>query len=62
MLFPKVFSGKHMNSPLLKYVQTDYIKIETEHCETVNIDGEIKGNTSLEILMHSKKIRIINQL
>ncbi len=58
MLFPKVFSGKHMNSPLLKYVQTDYIKIETEHRETVNIDGEIKGNTSLEILMHSKKIRI----
>jgi diacylglycerol kinase family enzyme len=60
-LFPKVFSGKHMNSPLLQYVQTKHLKIETEKPETVNIDGEIKGNTSLEILMHPRKLKIISQ-
>ncbi|MFZ4798018.1 MAG: diacylglycerol/lipid kinase family protein [Bacteroidia bacterium] len=62
MLFPKVFSGKHMNSPLLKYVQTNHIKIETETPQTVNIDGEIKGNTSLEIIMHHQKLRVICEL
>lgn len=60
-LFPKVFSGRHLDSPLLQYVQTDYIKIETERPEMVNIDGEIKGNTSLEILMHPRKLKIISQ-
>ena len=60
-LFPKVFSGKHMDSPLLQYVQTSHLKIETEIPEIVNIDGEIKGNTSLEILMHPKKLKIISQ-
>jgi YegS/Rv2252/BmrU family lipid kinase len=60
-LFPKVFSGKHMDSPLLQYVQTSHLKIETETPEIVNIDGEIKGNTSLEILMHPKKLKIISQ-
>lgn len=60
-LFPKVFSGKHMDSPLLQYVQTSHLKIETEKSEIVNIDGEIKGNTSLEILMHPRKLKIISQ-
>ncbi len=60
-LFPKVFSGKHMDSPLLQYVQTSHLKIETEKPEIVNIDGEIKGNTSLEILMHPRKLKIISQ-
>lgn len=62
MLFPKVFSGKHMSSKLLKYVQTNHIKIETENPEIVNIDGEIKGNTSIEIVMHNQKLRIICEL
>jgi YegS/Rv2252/BmrU family lipid kinase len=60
-LFPKVFSGKHIDSPLLQYVQTSHLKIETEKPEIVNIDGEIKGNTSLEILMHPRKLKIISQ-
>ena len=60
-LFSKVFSGKHMDSHLLQYVQTSHLKIETEIPEIVNIDGEIKGNTSLEILMHPKKLKIISQ-
>ena len=60
-LFPKVFSGKHMDSSLLQYVQTSHLKIETEKPEIVNIDGEIKGNTSLEILIHPRKLKIISQ-
>lgn len=59
LLFPKVFSGKHMNSPILKYVQSKHIKIETDTPQLVNIDGEMKGNTSLQIIMHHKKLRVI---
>lgn len=62
MLFPKVFSGKHMSSKLLKYVHTNHIKIETETPQKVNIDGEIKGNTSLEIIMHQQKLKVICEL
>ncbi|MCF8429036.1 MAG: diacylglycerol kinase family lipid kinase [Bacteroidia bacterium] len=59
MLFPKVFSGKHMNSPIVKYVQSKQIKIETETSQIVNIDGETKGNTSIEIIMHQQKLKVI---
>jgi len=59
MLFPKIFSGKHLNSPYLRYVQTNRIKIETQYPEIVNIDGEIKGNTSLEIIVHKQKLKVI---
>jgi diacylglycerol kinase family enzyme len=60
-LFPKVFSGKHMDSPLLQYAQTNHLIIETYKPEIVNIDGEIKGNTSNEILMYPRKLKIISQ-
>lgn len=59
LLFPKVFSGKHMNSPILKYVQSNQIEIETETPQLVNIDGEMKGNTSLQIIMHHQKLKVI---
>ena len=62
MLFPKVFSGKHMSSPILKYVQAKHIAIETETPQIVNIDGEMKGNTSLQIIMHHQKLKVICDL
>jgi len=43
----------------LRYVQTNHIKIETQYPEIVNIDGEIKGNTSLEIILHKQKLKVI---
>ena len=33
--------------------------IETQYPEIVNIDGEIKGNTSLEIIVHKQKLKVI---
>ncbi len=59
-LFPKVFSGKHLEAPILKYIQTNYIKIETQHAGLVNIDGEIKGNTPMEIIIHKQKLKILS--
>jgi len=59
LLFPKIFSGKHLNSPYLRYVQTNQIKIETQYPEIVNIDCEIKGNASLEIIVHKQKLKVI---
>lgn len=58
-LFPKIFSGKHLESPILKYIQTNYIKIETQQAGLVNIDGEIKGNTPLEMTIHKQKLKIL---
>jgi diacylglycerol kinase family enzyme len=37
----------------------NHIKIETQYPEIVNIDGEIKGNTSLEIIVHKQKLKVI---
>jgi diacylglycerol kinase family enzyme len=48
-----------MNSPIVKYVQSKQIKIETETSQIVNIDGETKGNTSIEIIMHQQKLKVI---
>lgn len=59
MLFPKIFSGKHLNSPYLRYVHTNYIKIETQKPERLNIDGEMKGITSIEIIVHKHKLKVI---
>jgi diacylglycerol kinase family enzyme len=51
-----------MSSPILKYVQAKHIAIETETPHLVNIDGEMKGNTSLEIMMHQQKLKLICDL
>ena len=59
MLIPKLFNGKHVNSPLVKLVQTNHIKIETDSPQLLNIDGEVKGNTSLEILMFHEVLKVI---
>jgi len=59
MLIPKLFNGKHVYSPLVKLVQTNHIKIETDSPQLLNIDGEVKGNTSLEILMFHEVLKVI---
>ncbi|MCF8429035.1 MAG: diacylglycerol kinase family lipid kinase [Bacteroidia bacterium] len=59
MMLPKVFNGNYLNSSLVKLVQTNHIKIETKTPKIINIDGEIKGNTSLEIIMYYQKINVI---
>ena len=47
-LFPLIFSGKHIYSPLLQIVKAKRIEIETSKPQPINIDGEIKGSTSYQ--------------
>jgi diacylglycerol kinase family enzyme len=58
-LFPQVFSGKHIHSPILQYIQTDYFKVETEQNYLLNIDGEVKGNTPFEVIVHKQKLKVL---
>jgi diacylglycerol kinase (ATP) len=62
MLLPKMFSGKHLKSTSIKLVQTNHIKIETETPQLLNIDGEVIGNTSFEIIMFHQKLNVICEL
>lgn len=51
-LLPKIFTGEHIQSKHVEYVQTDTLKLEPRYSEALNIDGEIKLSTpiSLKIL------------
>jgi diacylglycerol kinase family enzyme len=62
MLLPKVFSGKHIRSRLIKLIQTNHLKIETQTPQILNLDGEVIGNTSLEIIMYHQKLKVICEL
>lgn len=62
MLLPKVFSGKHIKSPLIKLVQSNHIKVETDTPQIVNIDGEIIGNTPVEIIMFHQILKVVCEL
>jgi YegS/Rv2252/BmrU family lipid kinase len=50
-LFPKIFSGQHIHSPLLNYIKTRSFSLVSEP-QTLNIDGETKCHSpfSVEVL------------
>lgn len=48
-LFPKIYSGKHIHSPLLRYIQTKQLSFETGTSQQMNIDGEVKGAAPFEV-------------
>lgn len=58
MLFPKIFSGKHLDSPLVDYRKVRKISIEAEPLCLV-VDGEIKAETPLEFEILDKRIELI---
>ena len=62
MLLQKVFSGKHIRSRLIKVIQTNHLKIETQTPQILNLDGEVIGNTPLEIIMYHQKLKVICEL
>ncbi|MCP9770872.1 diacylglycerol kinase family lipid kinase [Lacihabitans sp. LS3-19] len=58
MLFPKIFSGKHLDSPMVDYRKIRKISIDTEPLCLV-VDGEIKAETPLEFEILDKRIDLI---
>ena len=57
-LLPKIFTGKHILSNKVEYLQAKKISIKPQVDEILNIDGEMKCKTPVEISIIPKKINI----
>lgn len=47
--FPKIFTGEHVKLDVVETFKAKQIKIETEIPKTLNMDGEIFGESPLEV-------------
>ena len=59
-LFPKIFSGNHINHPVVKYNQVKSISIKPDINSALIIDGEILGETPCEMELVANAIEIFN--
>ena len=57
-LFPQIFSGAHIKSPYIEYLQAKTIKLIPETNDVLNIDGEAKCLTPVKVSVIPKKISI----
>ncbi|MBA4851172.1 diacylglycerol kinase family protein [Emticicia sp. BO119] len=57
-LFPLIFSGKHIHSPLVIYKKARRFSIDAEPM-TLVIDGEVKGQTPLQAEVLGNRINMI---
>ena len=58
-LFPKLFSGNHVKSPLVDYKQVNQFSIIIENKDRLTIDGELIGETPLHVTVLPKKINVL---
>ena len=58
-LFPKVFSGKHIDDPGVDYRQVKQFKIMSEDKSQLNLDGEVLGSTPVEVKILPKEVEIL---
>jgi YegS/Rv2252/BmrU family lipid kinase len=58
-LFPKLFSGDHIKSPLVEYRQVEKFSISLEKTNDLTIDGEIIGTTPLNVQMIPKMVNVL---
>ena len=58
-LFPKLFSGDHIKSPLVEYRQVENFSISLEEKNDLTIDGEIIGTTPLNVQMIPKMVNVL---
>ena len=59
-MFPTLFSGNHINSPLVEYRQVKSLKLTPDTNTILNIDGEIIGETPIEIKVIPRAIKLLN--
>ncbi len=59
-LFPKLFTGKHIQNEKVIYKQAKSFRLEPLKNEILNIDGEIIGETPVTIKTISKKVELLN--
>ena len=58
-LFPKLFSGDHIKSPLVEYKQVKNFSITIKDENDLTIDGEIIGKTPLHVEMLPKLLNVL---
>ena len=58
-LFPKLFSGDHIKSPLVEYRQVENFSISLEETNDLTIDGEIIGTTPLNVQLIPKMVNVL---
>ena len=57
-MLPKIFSGKHINSTLVEYLQVQNFEIKSANGDTLNIDGENIGRLPVKIRVKKEAISI----
>ena len=60
LLFPKLFNGTHIDSPIVDYIQVNEFSIIPKTKNGLNIDGEMKGFTPAHVKINEEKINIFN--
>jgi len=58
---PKIFSGKHVLSDKVEYVQGKKINIIPEENEILNIDGEMRCSTPINISILPHRLEIFSK-
>ena len=59
-LFPQIFSGNHVKNKKVTYVQAETFSLKTLKNDILNIDGEIKGETPINIRVIPECIKLLN--
>ena len=57
---PKLFKGTHIDDPEVEYLQLKEFSLHTNSNDMLNIDGELKGETPIEVKIIPKAIKIFN--
>ena len=57
-LLPKLFTGEHIQSKYVDYVQIQSLEILPKYNDALNIDGEIHGFTPIQIRISDKRLSI----
>ena len=58
-LFPKLFSGNHIKSPLVEYKQIKKFSIKPKVDSDLNIDGELVGRTPVQVSVEKGLINVL---
>lgn len=59
-LFPQLFSGNHIKNKKVTYIQAEKFSLKTLKDDILNIDGEIKGETPINIKVIPECIKLLN--
>tara|TARA_Y100001970_G_C14173259_1_gene825411 strand:- start:620 stop:1510 length:891 start_codon:yes stop_codon:yes gene_type:complete len=59
-LFPQLFSGNHIKNKKVTYIQAETFSLKSLKNDVLNIDGEIKGETPINIKVIPECIKLLN--